>query len=721
MSQYHPTVTTGSASAPISRSRTPNNMHSASPRQRAMSPSLAPISEPKQDFAHEIARKMLADQQQQQHLPNPKSKLRVDAFLGEWMNPQYYEHITPPPPSALMVATAKGELMQNEHIDVYTPTISSKSSTSNLWGGGGNKGAGTHGTADDWSHVRDALPAPTARRDRASSVASGTSSDTGSGRRSPFKPGHGMHPQTSTMPKYETTAYVPPTPSYAVSTSDHIPRGYVAHARNATVNVDYQWDSSRSPQSWGDGGLYGEEWTSMHRRFRAGLNDMIHWYSQHDPDDRNEDALGIDQAEHKDEEEEEEEEDLVVILITHGAGSNALIGAITEQPVLLDVGMASLTMAVKREDGSTIDAKSGYVSSPTEGGAEQSDSATNGNKYQRRGSFGTGLSAMYEMKIIASTEHLRPGSDPSRASKSTFPTRSGLSNGNSGSRTPENTSIMAPWNHQEDRERNKTQSSALGSIRRPGHANSAAPVFPNVHGLQRRATQPISGIDHESAPTVSGASTPASVGGGLWTPPAGRTPLLDAQRVAEDKKPKFPSLDGHHNGATTPGDDMVLDFSNSPPDSRPGSSGGMKPKSQPQLPVLNLDSAVGPPSISITKHSDESHSRRSSHTTLRPFSSRQEEEEEDASAGAPLAPVPSAESERDVVPELASKQINGGGGYGYHPGDADAAVASIPESLSRKLSQKGLWGTKPSGDQIKRSRPVEPKRRWTVSDQDGNG
>jgi broad specificity phosphatase PhoE len=713
MSQYHPTVTTGSA--PISRSRTPNNMHSASPRLRAMSPSLAPISEPKQDFAHEIARKMLADQQQQQHLPNPKSKLRVDAFLGEWMNPQYYEHITPPPPSALMVATAKGELMQNEHIDVYTPTISSKSSTSNLWGGGGNKGAGTHGTADDWSHVRDALPAPTARRDRASSVNSGASSDTGSGRRSPFKPGHGMQSQSSTMPKYETTAYIPPTPSYAVSTSDHIPRGYVAHARNATVNVDYQWDSSRSPQSWGDGGLYGEEWTSMHRRFRRGLNDMIHWYSQHDPDDRNEDSLGIDQAEHKDDEaEEEEEEDLVVVLITHGAGSNALIGAITEQPVLLDVGMASLTMAVKREDAPTLDATSQYVSSPTEGGAEQSESATNGNKYQRRGSFGTGLSAMYEMKIIASTEHLRPGSDPSRASKSTFPTRSGLSNGNSGSRTPDNTSIMAPWNHQEDRERNKTQSSALGSIRRPGHANSAAPAFPNIHGLQRRATQPISEIDHESAPTVSGASTPASVGGGLWTPPAGRTPLLDAQRVAEDKKPKFPSLDGNHHSATTPGDDMVLDFSDSPPDSRPGSSGGMKNKSQPQLPILNLDSAINPPSISITKDFDGADSRRSSHTTLRPFSPK---EEEDASAGAPLVPVPSAESERDVVPELPSKQSNGG----YHPGDADAAVASIPESLSRKLSQKGLWGTKPSGDQIKRSRPSEPKRRWTVSDQDGNG
>ena len=720
MSQYNPT-TVNTASPPMSRSRTPSSMHSASPRLRAMdagSPGLAPISEPKHDFAHEIARKMLADQQQQQqHLPNPKSKLRVDAFLGEWMNPQYYEHITPPPPSALMVATAKGELMQNEHIDVYTPTISSKSSTSNLWGGGGNKGAGAHGAADDWSHVRDALPAPSARRDRASSVTSGASSDTGSGRRSPFKPSHAMNSQPSTMPKFETTAYIPPTPSYAVSTSDHIPRGYVAHARNSTVNVDYQWDSSRSPQAWGDGGQYGEEWTSMHRRFRRGLNDMIHWYSQHDPDDRNEDALGIDQAEHKDEDAEEEEEDLVVVLITHGAGSNALIGAITEQPVLLDVGMASLTMAVKREDGPTLGAQSEYVSSPTEAGAEQFPSTTNGNSYQRRGSYGTGLSAMYEMKIIASTEHLRPGSDPSRASPSPFPNRSGLSNADTASRTPGNASIMAPWNLQEDRERHKTQSSALGSIRRPGHANSAAAISPQVNGLQRRATQPNTGIDHDTTPVVSGTSTPASAGGGLWTPPAGRTPLLDAQRVAEDKKSTFQSLNGNHNNATTAGDDMVLDFSNSPPDSRPGSSGGMKSKSKPQIPTLALDSAVGPPSISVTRDfGEESHSpRSSSHTNLRPSSNP--EKEEDASAGAPLAPVPSAESEQDVVPELPSKQSNGGG---YHP-SGDAAVASIPESLSRKLSQKGLWGTKPSGDQIKRSRPSNPKRRWTVSDQDGNG
>lgn len=675
-------------------------MHSASPRLRAMdggSPSLAPISEPRHDFAHEIARKILSDQQ---NLPNAKSKLRVDAFLGEWLCPQYYEHITPPPPSALMVATAKGELMQNEHIDVYTPTVSSKSSTSNLWGGGGGN-AGAQGGPDDWSHVRDALPAPAARRDRSTSVNSVASSDTGSGRRSPFRPGHVLHSQSSTMPKYETTAYVPPTPSYAVSGSDHIPRGYVAHARNSTVNVDYQWDSSRFPQNWGDGGQYGEEWTSMHRRFRRGLNHMIHWYSQNDPDDRNEDSLGIDQAEHNDrEEEEEEEEDLAVVLITHGAGSNALIGAITEQPVLLDVGMSSLTMAVKREDVPLLDSSPDDVGSPTEFSPLHSSGAPNGG-LQRRTSFGTGLSAMYEMKIIASTEHLRPGYNPAKASPSPFSARSGLSNGDAATRNSDNTSVMASWKFHDERERPKTQSSALGSIRRPGNAKSAAPNSSQNYGLHRRATQPNTGTDHESLPTLSGASTPASVSGGLWTPPAGRTPLLDAQRIAEDKKTLFSSLNTKNNGDATDGENMVLDFSNSPPDSRPGSSGGLK---SPSNPVLALDAAIDLPSISISNdtNNDEAQSPRS-HTNLRPFFPS-------SGDGAPLAPIPSAESERDVVPELPSKQSG-----------SPPAAGTIPDELSRKLSQKGLWGTKPSGDEVKRSRPSKAKRRWTVSDQDGNG
>ncbi|KAM0718432.1 hypothetical protein Q7P37_005502 [Cladosporium fusiforme] len=692
MSQYHPTI----ASTPAtSKSRTPSSMHSASPRLRAMdgvasSPSLAPIAEPKQDFAHEIARRTLSEHK----LPNPKSKLRVDAFLGEWLNPQYYEQITPPPPSALMVATAKGELMQNEHIDVYTPTVSTKSSSSNLWGGSnGTKSADAQGAADDWSHVREALPAPTARRDRATSVTSGGSSDTGSGRRSPFRPGHVLHSQSSTMPKYETTAYVPPTPSYAVSSSDHIPRGYVAHARNATVNVDYQWDSSRYPQDWGDGGEYGEEWSSMHKRFRRGLNHMVHWYSQNDPDYRNEDALGIDQVDHDHEHEDEEQEDLVVVMVTHGAGCNALIGAITEQPVLLDVGMASLTMAVKKDNAPVTLPPLDYCDSPKEttpGQSPRIGSPANGDPrggLQRRTSSGTGLSAIYEMKIVASTEHLRPGSDPAKAAPSPFSTRSGLSNDPS-SRAPRRGDpssggqVMAPWNLHEPSERPKSQSTALGSIRRPGAANSAAPRPPvPAGGIHRSAS-----MDPESVLPLSGTSTPNSAGGGLWTPPSGRTPLLEAKREKEEKQTLFSTLN----------------------DSRPGSSGGPRadPKSKPQLPVLALDGTVNHPDI---------HSK----THMLPLSGRRESQAIDtdepdpaaaAANGAPLAPIPSAESERDVVPELPSKDDS-----------PPMASDNIPDSLSRKLSQKGLWGSKPSGDEVKRSWAGKVKRRWTVSDQDGNG
>lgn len=714
MSQYHPTV---SSTPATSKSRTPSSMHSASPRLRAMdgvgnSPSLAPIAEPKLDFAHEIARKTLSEHR----LPNPKSKLRVDAFLGEWLNPGYYEQITPPPPSALMVATAKGELMQNEHIDVYTPTVSTKSSSSNLWGGSnGVKSAGAQPATDDWSHVREALPAPTARRDRATSVTSGGSSDTGSGRRSPFRPGHVLHSQSSTMPKIETTAYVPPTPSYAVSSSDHIPRGYVAHARNATVNVDYQWDSSRYPQNWGDGGEYGEEWSSMHKRFRRGLNHMVHWYSENDPDYRNEDALGIDQADHHNDEDEEEQEDLVVVMVTHGAGCNALIGAITEQPVLLDVGMASLTMAVKKDDAPAAVPPLDYCDSPREttpGQSPRIGSPANSDSrpINRRTSSGTGLSAIYEMKIVASTEHLRPGSDPAKAAPSPFSVRSGLGSDTS-SRAPRrgdamaSAQIMAPWNLHEPSERPKSQSSALGSIRRPGAANSAAPrpLMP-AGGVQRSAS-----MDPESVPPLSGTSTPSSVGGGLWTPPSGRTPLLEAKREKEEKHTLFSSLNGAHNSLSTPGDNLTLDFSNSPPDSRPGSSGGLKTRSK--LPILALDGAIDHPDIQNHKDQPLSPTSRRDSQAIVSDSAAQTQAQGQAN-GAPLAPIPSAESERDVVPELPSKEDT-------QPMASDGN--SIPDSLNRSLSQKGLWGSKPSGDEVKRSWAGKAKRRWTVSDQDGNG
>lgn len=606
--------------------------------------------------------------------------MRVDAFLGEWLNPGYFDQITPPPPSAMMVATAKAEMMQNEPIDVYTPTVSAGTGNpTGMWGSGAPtpRNVSRESTLEDWSHVRDSLPSPTARRDRASSVNSAGSNDSGSGRRSPFRPGHVLHPNTSTL-KLDTTAYVPPTPSYAVSGSDHIPRGYVAHARNATVNMDYQWDSSRQPQIWGDGGEYGEEWSSMHKRFRRGINSLTHWYSQHSADDRAEDALGFDQAEHHEEEESEEQEDLVVIMVTHGAGCNALIGAITGQPVLLDVGMASLTMAVRRDDAP--DAPAAHSGTDTANGHSPQP---NGDSH-RKPSLDMGLSAIYEMKLVASSEHLRPGSDPSRSVSSPFsPTQPRVPSKDLSARRGDSAHsaagapINAAWNLGEDHfnDKSRSQSASLGSMRRPPPSTTAPTVGPPPvvapvplsasGGLHRSSTLPSSGTDHESLPTLSGSSTPTSWGGGgLWTPPAARTPLLNGKE--ERPRSFFPTLNA--DSARSPEDEMVLDFSNSPPDSRPSSSGGPKNKTIP----LALDGAVSP-------------RQKPTHV------------EGDGANGAPLSAIASAESEHDALPDLP--QVG----------------EKVPSSLQRGLSQKGLWGARPSGDEIKRAFGTGPKRRWTLN------
>lgn len=558
-----------------SRNRSPNPLGVGSPRLRAAegggaSPKLAPISEPKHDLAHEVARRALQDRKRYR-----RSKLRVDAFLGEWLNPQYFEDITPPPPSSMMVRTAKAELMQNETVEVFTPmaTSSGKSSGANsLWSGGAKVQS-----LDEWSQIQDSLPhAPAAVREgrsRASTVGSDTS-PVESGRKSPFRPGSALSPLTSTMPKPELSVYSPPTPQYAVSSSDQIPRGYFAHAKNACTNVDFQWDSSRSSQNWGDGGELGEEWSAMHKRFRKGLNNLIQWYSQHDADDRGEDALGFEQAERgADGCGEEEEEELVVVLVTHGAGCNALIGALTGQPVLLDVGMASLTMAVRKGDAPPPTILTNGAS-PT-----QSRDPTSAPR-PRRSSTDTGLSALYDMSLVASSEHLRPASStPSFRRNDLASVRDSLAQYKRLNSTSSTDS--QPLSDASGPPRSNT-SALLGSIRRP----SAAPLSAPGSTLPSRMNSSFP----EASPPVSA---------GLWTPPAGRTPVLRAQ-----EQPKSGSLaplgggggggEGARKEVSEGGDSMVLDFSTSPPDSRPGTSSGKRaePQSQSELSASSLNGAL---------------------------------------------------------------------------------------------------------------------------------
>lgn len=191
-------------------------------------------------------------------------------------------------------------------------------------------------------------------------------------------------------------AYVAPVPTYAISHNAEIPNGYVPHARDNCCNVDYQWDSMRGTLDWGDGGSFGEEWTSMHQRFRKGLQRLVDWYST--AENPTEMVTKERRASVTDDyvmvEDEDVEVESVVILVSHGAGCNALIGAITHKPVLTDVGLASLTEAVRKpgmsdvkDDGSsrTAVSSSNTVSEPS------------------------GLVAIheyYDLKLFASSEHL---------------------------------------------------------------------------------------------------------------------------------------------------------------------------------------------------------------------------------------------------------------------------------------------------------------------------
>lgn len=150
------------------------------------------------------------------------AKLRVDAYLGEWLSPGYFDSITPPPDSILMVAGAKSDLLR---------------------AGDEIRGADLSGTSNvQWATTWSAVD------------------ETGRASQSRF------FDLASATVQQGQPAYIPPSPMYAISSFDSIPPGYVAHARDACVEVDYQWDSMRSPMNWGDGGEYGEEWSSMRER-----------------------------------------------------------------------------------------------------------------------------------------------------------------------------------------------------------------------------------------------------------------------------------------------------------------------------------------------------------------------------------------------------------------------------------------------------------------------
>ncbi|KAL2258258.1 hypothetical protein VTK26DRAFT_8510 [Humicola hyalothermophila] len=411
-------------------------------------------------------------QQQTNKPPIRRTLLRLDAFLGEWLSPNYFELITPPPESVMMLAGAKADLLRREDYSQY-PNFSSGNSYAEsqgqLWSPasrgslGHSQGEGRSNALGTMSSLANSLPNST-----------GTGTDNNGQRQQP-----------------EATGYMSPVPHYAVNNNNTIPPGYVSHARDACVDIDYQWDTTRPPLDWGDGGEFPEEWSDMHKRFRTGVQRLIDWYSTTDnPTVRTATRARKESTTSMVDDLEDVETESVVILVSHGAGCNALIGAITHQPVLMDVGMTSLTMATR---------KPGVGDNLGQVPASPAGSKT-----------GPPIHELYEMQLVASTDHIKA------QSPTTTPGRSpSLAHALNGARS-RHSSISAPssyfsWGDRSG-SRGSSANAALGGIRRS--PNSTPPsVVPRIS----LSLNTPSDATTTSRPSSNLGRTPS-----LWTPISSR-------------------------------------------------------------------------------------------------------------------------------------------------------------------------------------------------------
>ncbi|EAQ87774.1 hypothetical protein CHGG_04393 [Chaetomium globosum CBS 148.51] len=392
-----------------------------------------------------------------------KSVLRLDAFLGEWLSPSYFEFITPPPESVMMLASAKADLLRREDYTHYPNSVSHHHSSSQgqLW-------------------------SPSARESSASPFSSGQKEEFGSMTNLAASPATGSSAggQRNRQAR-EETGYVSPVPHYAISSNNNIPIGYVSHARDACVMVDYQWHSTRSLLDWGDGGSYPEEWAAMHKRFRAGAQSLVDWYSTADRPTRPVTKSVRSEPDNESNDEDVEVES-IVIMVSHGAGCNALIGAITHQPVLMDVGMASLTMAVRKPVTESL-------------GSLKESGAT------------PPVHELYDLKLFANTDHLRSPTDTPTNSRA--PILPGTPNGIRGRHASFSTSTNFSW-HDGPGRISSSGDSGLGGFRQGLKNDSPVPRL--SFAVSTGGITVGSGVTSFSATRPSNLSRIGS--SGLWSP-----------------------------------------------------------------------------------------------------------------------------------------------------------------------------------------------------------
>jgi hypothetical protein len=470
-----------------------------------------------------------------------KILLRIDAFLGEWLSPDYYEDITPPPNSTMMVASAKADLLRRgDYIQEMSNTSNSKGFFPGGWVAKGTVAINRQGAAP----MKGSLASMAPFRERSNSQGSESLQRT--------KSRENVAALAPPVQLCRSRIYEPPVPSYSVSPADPLPRGYFAHAREACIRVDYQWDSMRPPQEWGDGGEYGDEWSTMHKRFRRGLAGMMEWYREHGAAPPKEQTSGFmfkqplrltpmpvtkrptePMPSLNGDLKAQDDEELILILLTHGAGCNALLGAISNQPVLIDVGLASLSMAVLRDEP-----------------RKPSESA----KQERRPSVADpGMSETYDMKLMASVDHLKAGVDPSKlrsqsqASSPAVPSSSLVESrkrsvGSPGASSPGASPFplgepYRNWNSSLGSTR-RTSSSGSNKLYTQSNLNPSGPALPATGLWTSAKTTPAMGTGTGEVRSSSGADT-----------------VLDFASQQSKAKPNVPNAKNDSTTSIAGGDD----------------------------------------------------------------------------------------------------------------------------------------------------------------------
>ncbi|EXJ87754.1 hypothetical protein A1O1_04680 [Capronia coronata CBS 617.96] len=435
----------------------------------------SPSAEADQNTLHQTSSRDLS---QTNRLGYNTCLLRIDAFLGEWLSPGYFDHSTPPPSSDVLVSRAKkalqipqeeikgADMAASYHPDLLSPDAEEKENEVTL------------AQAQEKTGLRAMAAAGHSFPKRPRNISFGT------------ELANGARLLNRSLQR-QTLGYSPPIPMYAMGASDKIPPGFVAHARDCCVVVDQDWDSQSPDLDWGDGGSFDEEWGTMHRRFRNGVQKMISYYEA--------------QAE----QQQEDDEDLILVLVTHQAGCNALIRLFTGAPALHDVGPASLTMAVRELEPPATD----EPHSPS----------------GRRESVDLTISGAYTMKFIASVEHLRSGSNHSP--------RMGISPGFASRRAvgadmPEGFALGESLNH-----RSSVSSLGRSSSQRTYVPDASGDVEPPT-GLWRRGSRYSRDETAESSeavvtPSLQGVDNPSSIPEELLAP---------APKDDDQKTEAFPPL-----------------------------------------------------------------------------------------------------------------------------------------------------------------------------------